>query len=231
MSSDLNFVQLVLNASPLVQLVMATLVLASVVSWTMIFDRSRVLKRAQREAEAFESRFWSGGDLGELYRSMERDKENTRGLGAVFHAGFREFARLRENAAIEPMALVEGARRAMRVALSREMDVLETHLSFLATVGSTSPYVGLFGTVWGIMNAFHALGNVKQATLNLVAPGIAEALIATAMGLFAAIPAVVAYNKYANTAERLEGRYDDFMEEFSNILQRQAHATARRRGS
>jgi biopolymer transport protein TolQ len=231
MSSDLSFVQLVLNASPLVQLVMAALVLASVVSWTMIFDRSRVLKRAQQEADAFENRFWSGIDLAELYRSLDRDKELMRGLATVFHAGFREFARLRENAGIEPMALVEGARRAMRVAMSREMDRLETHLSFLATVGSTSPYVGLFGTVWGIMNAFHALGNVKQATLNLVAPGIAEALIATAMGLFAAIPAVVAYNKYANTTERLEGRYDDFVEEFSNILQRQAHAGQRRRGS
>jgi biopolymer transport protein TolQ len=149
----------------------------------------------------------------------------------VFLAGFREFARLRENPGSDPMALVEGARRAMRVALSREMDRLETHLSFLATVGSTSPYVGLFGTVWGIMNAFHALGNVKQATLNLVAPGIAEALIATAMGLFAAIPAVVAYNKYAHSADRLEGRYDDFVEEFSNILQRQAHAGGRRRGA
>jgi biopolymer transport protein TolQ len=230
MSSDLDFVHLVLNASPLVQLVMATLVLASVVSWTMIFDRSRVLKRAEREADAFENRFWSGIDLADLYRSVDRDKELMRGLSVVFHAGFREFARLRESSGIEPMALVEGARRAMRVAMSREMDRLETHLSFLATVGSTSPYVGLFGTVWGIMNAFQALGNVKQATLNLVAPGIAEALIATAMGLFAAIPAVVAYNKYANTAERLEGRYDDFVEEFSNILQRQAHAGQRRRG-
>lgn len=231
MSSDLSFLQLVLGASPLVQLVMATLVLASVASWTMIFDRARVLKKAQQEAEAFESRFWSGIDLGDLYRSVDRDKETVRGLSAVFHAGFREFARLRENPGMDPMALVEGARRAMRVALSREMDRLETYLSFLATVGSTSPYVGLFGTVWGIMNAFHALGNVKQATLNLVAPGIAEALIATAMGLFAAIPAVVAYNKYANSAERIEGRYDDFMEEFSNILQRQAHAGSRRRGA
>ncbi len=231
MSSDLSFLQLVLGASPLVQLVMATLVLASVASWTMIFDRARVLKKAQQEAEAFEGRFWSGIDLGDLYRSVDRDKETVRGLSAVFHAGFREFARLRENPGMDPMALVEGARRAMRVALSREMDRLETYLSFLATVGSTSPYVGLFGTVWGIMNAFHALGNVKQATLNLVAPGIAEALIATAMGLFAAIPAVVAYNKYANSAERIEGRYDDFMEEFSNILQRQAHAGSRRRGA
>jgi len=228
-STDLSFVSLIMNASLVVQLVMALLVLASVLSWTIIFDRSRVLKRAQREAEEFENRFWSGGDLGDLYRSVDRDRDSLRGAGAVFHAGFREFARLRENPGVEPMALVEGARRAMRVALSREVDTLENHLSFLATVGSTSPYVGLFGTVWGIMNAFHALGNVKQATLNLVAPGIAEALIATAMGLFAAIPAVVAYNKYANGVQRLENRYDDFVEEFSNILQRQAHTGVRKR--
>jgi len=227
-SSDLSFLQLVLNASPLVQLVMATLVLASILSWTMIFDRSRVLKRAQRRADDFEDRFWSGADLAELYRRVERDKDDATGLASIFHAGFREFARLRESPGIEPAAIVEGARRAMRVALSREMDYLETHLNFLATVGSTSPYVGLFGTVWGIMNAFHALGNVKQATLNLVAPGIAEALIATAMGLFAAIPAVVAYNRYSNDVVRLENRYYDFVEEFSNILQRQAHVTARR---
>ncbi len=228
-SSDLSFVSLILNASVVVQLVMAMLVLASVLSWTIIFDRSRVLRGAQREAEEFEDRFWSGGDLGDLYRAVDRDRESLRGAGAIFHAGFREFARLRENQSIDPMAMVEGARRAMRVALSREIDTLETHLTFLATVGSTSPYVGLFGTVWGIMNAFHALGNVKQATLNLVAPGIAEALIATAMGLFAAIPAVVAYNRYANAVQRLENRYDDFVEEFSNILQRQAHTRVRKR--
>jgi len=231
MSSDLNFVRLVLSASPLVQLVMAALMLASIASWAMIFDRNRVLKRARRAADEFESRFWSGGDLAELYRGLDRDRDGIRGLAAVFHSGFREYARLRENPSIEPMVVVEGARRAMRVALSREMDELETYLSFLATVGSTSPYVGLFGTVWGIMNAFSALGNVKQATLNLVAPGIAEALIATAMGLFAAIPAVVAYNKFSTTAQRLEGRYDDFVEEFSNILQRQAHVGARRKGA
>ena len=228
-SSDLSFVSLILNASVVVQLVMAMLVLASVLSWTIIFDRSRVLRRAQSEAEEVEDRFGSGGGLGDLYRAVERDRESLRGAGAIFHAGFREFARLRENENIDPMAIVEGARRAMRVALSREIDTLETHLTFLATVGSTSPYVGLFGTVWGIMNAFHALGNVKQATLNLVAPGIAEALIATAMGLFAAIPAVVAYNRYANAVQRLENRYDDFVEEFSNILQRQAHTRARKR--
>ncbi|MCB1724216.1 MAG: protein TolQ [Gammaproteobacteria bacterium] len=228
-NTDLSFVSLILNASLVVQLVMALLVLASVLSWTIIFDRSRVLKKARREAEDFENRFWSGGDLGELYRAVDHDRDSARGLGAIFHAGFREFARLRENADMDPMDVVEGARRAMRVALSREIDSLETFLAFLATVGSTSPYVGLFGTVWGIMNAFHALGNVKQATLNLVAPGIAEALIATAMGLFAAIPAVVAYNRYANAVQRLENRYDDFVEEFSNILQRQAHVRARKR--
>ncbi len=228
-SADLSFITLVLNASPLVQLVMALLVLASVLSWTIILDRSRRLKKARSEADDFEQHFWSGGDLSDLYRDIDRERDDPRGEAAIFHAGFREFARLRENPSVEPMALVEGARRAMRVAMSREINALEHHLSFLATVGSTSPYVGLFGTVWGIMNAFHALGNVKQATLNLVAPGIAEALIATAMGLFAAIPAVVAYNKFANTVQRLENRYDDFVEEFSNILQRQAHVKTRRR--
>lgn len=223
MQTELSFVQLVLNASPLVQMVMASLVLASVISWTMILDRSRVLSKAQKEAEYFEKEFWSGVDLGELYRSVRQEDDKARGLSVIFQAGFREFARLKENPHVEPMAVVEGAHRAMRVARSREMDRLESHLSFLATVGSTSPYVGLFGTVWGIMNAFHALGNVKQATLNLVAPGIAEALIATAMGLFAAIPAVVAYNKYSNAVFRIDNRYEDFIEEFANILQRQAH--------
>ncbi len=228
-SSDLSLVSLILNASVVVQLVMAVLVLASVLSWTIIFDRSRGLRRARREIDDFENRFWSGGDLGELYRAIDRDRDDLRGAGAIFHAGFREFARIGETPGVEPMALVEGSRRAMRVAMSRELDTLENHLPFLATVGSTSPYIGLFGTVWGIMNAFQALGNVKQATLNLVAPGIAEALIATAMGLFAAIPAVVAYNRYANDVQRLENRYDDFVEEFSNILQRQAHARLKRR--
>ncbi|HEC16492.1 MAG TPA: protein TolQ [Sedimenticola sp.] len=224
MSNDLSFIQLVLNASPLVQLVMATLILASVISWTMIFDRLKVLKKARQAAEEFESRFWAGGDLNELFRVVDREGEEAGGMASIFHAGFREFARLRQTADIDPMAVVEGARRSMHVALSREMDELETHLSFLATVGSTSPYVGLFGTVWGIMNSFHALGNVKQATLSLVAPGIAEALIATAMGLFAAIPAVVAYNRYANDVERLNNRYQDFLDEFTTLLQRQAHA-------
>ncbi len=223
MQTELSFLRLVLDASPLVQMVMGLLLLASVLSWTVIFDRSRGLRKAKRAADDFEDKFWSGGDLSELYRGLERYRENMQGMAVVFHAGFREFARLKETANMDPMSVVEGARRAMRVAMSREMDGLERHLSFLATVGSISPYVGLFGTVWGIMNSFQALGNVKQATLNLVAPGIAEALIATAMGLFAAIPAVVAYNKYADAVQRLENRYEDFAEEFANILQRQAH--------
>ncbi len=223
MSNELSIAHLILNASPVVQLVIGLLVFASLSSWTMIFDRMRVLRRAKRDAEEFESRFWSGGDLAELYRQIERDGVDESGMGAIFRAGFREFARLRSKGHIEPMAVVHGAQRSMRVALSREVDELENHLSTLATVGSTSPYVGLFGTVWGIMNSFTALGNVKQATLALVAPGIAEALIATAIGLFAAIPAVVAYNRYSNDVERLNNRYDDFTEEFATILQRQVH--------
>jgi biopolymer transport protein TolQ len=223
MSNELSFAHLILGASPVVQFVIGLLVFASVGSWTMIFDRMRVLRHAKRNAEEFESRFWSGTDLAELYRQIERDGDDESGMAAIFRAGFREFARLRGKGQADAMALVQGAQRSMRVALNREVDNLEIHLSTLATVGSTSPYVGLFGTVWGIMNSFTALGNVKQATLALVAPGIAEALIATAIGLFAAIPAVVAYNRYSNDVERLNNRYDDFVEEFSTILQRQAH--------
>jgi biopolymer transport protein TolQ len=222
MAAEMAFLNLVLKASPLVQLVMASLMLASVISWTMIFDRYKVLKKARKAADAFEKRFWSGGDMGELYNQVGGN-DACAGMANIFYAGFQEFTRLRQHDDIEPMAVVEGARRAMHVAMSRELDGLENNLSFLATVGSTSPYVGLFGTVWGIMNSFMALGNVKQATLSLVAPGIAEALIATAMGLFAAIPAVVGYNRFSNEVERLNGRYEDFLDEFTTILQRQAH--------
>ena len=223
MSPDLNLWQLVLNASLVVQLVILILLIASVLSWTLIFDRARVLKRAGRMADEFEQRFWSGGDLGELYHAMERDRDGPKGMAAIFQAGFREFSRLRRAGQTDAMALLQGAQRSMRVTLNREMNVLENHLPFLATVGSTSPYVGLFGTVWGIMHAFHSLANVKQATLALVAPGISEALVATAIGLFAAIPAVIAFNRYSADVERLNNRYDDFVEEFSTILQRQAH--------
>jgi biopolymer transport protein TolQ len=221
MYSELSLLDLVLNASIVVQLVLVSLVLASITSWTMIFDRSRVLKRARRSADDFEQRFWSGGDLSALYRDLEQDKRGINGLASIFRAGFREYVRLRKGDNRDSMAVLQGTERSMRVALSRELDRLEVNLPFLATVGSTSPYVGLFGTVWGIMNAFHALGNVKQATLALVAPGISEALVATAIGLFAAIPAVIAYNRYSNQVERLNSRYEEFMEEFSTLLQRQ----------
>ena len=224
MQTDLSFTHLVLGASPLVQLVMAGLLLASIASWAMIFDRIKTLGRARDEADEFERRFWSGTDLTQLYKRVSTHRDKTDGMAIIFEAGFKEFARLRGKSGMDPRALVEGAHRAMRVALSREIDALELHLSFLATVGSTSPYVGLFGTVWGIMNSFIALGNVQQATIASVAPGIAEALVATAMGLFAAIPAVIAYNRYSNNVERLVNHYDAFVEEFSALLQRQAHA-------
>lgn len=223
MQTDLSLLHLITNASVLVQAVMALLLIISVVSWTMIFQKYRALKRARQEALEFENRFWSGSDLAVLYRDLSA-REDADGLENIFKAGFKEFVRLRKQGGIDPMAVLEGSQRAMRVELSREVDQLETQLPFLATVGSTSPYIGLFGTVWGIMNSFRALGNVNQATLAMVAPGIAEALIATAMGLFAAIPAVIAYNRYSNETERLIGRYTMFIEEFSTILQRQAHA-------
>jgi len=180
---------------------------------------------AREAADNFEDRFWSGGDLAKLYREISSSPDNAIGMAGIFQAGFSEFARLRKQTGSDSRSVVEGAQRVMRVVLSRETDDLETHLSFLATVGSTSPYVGLFGTVWGIMNSFRSLGNAQQATLSMVAPGIAEALIATAMGLFAAIPAVIAYNRYSNDVERLINRYDNFLEEFSTILQRQVHGS------
>ena len=223
MSADLSFFSLIAGASVVVQLVMLLLLTVSVLSWAMIFRKRSALHEARTDADRFEERFWSGGDLYSLYNQISPRSENLRGLANIFVAGFQEFTRLRKKAGADPTSVVEGAQRSMRVSLSREMDDLETHLSFLATVGSTSPYVGLFGTVWGIMNAFRGLANVQQATLAMVAPGIAEALIATAMGLFAAIPAVIAYNRYSNDVERLENRYDNFLEEFSSILHRQAH--------
>jgi biopolymer transport protein TolQ len=222
MGSELSILDLVLHASLVVQLVLLVLVLASIVSWTMIFDRAWTLKRAHRAAEAFEQRFWSGGDLSALYRDLGQEDKSLPGLAGIFRGGFKEYVRLRKgDDSGDTMAVIQGAERSMRVVLSREMDRLETHLPFLATVGSTSPYVGLFGTVWGIMHSFHALGNVQQATLALVAPGISEALVATAIGLFAAIPAVIAYNRFSTQVERLNNRYEEFMQEFSTLLQRQ----------
>jgi biopolymer transport protein TolQ len=223
MSADLSFFSLITGASPVVQLVMLLLLVVSLLSWTMIFRKRSTLAGAQAAADEFEDRFWSGGDLSALYHQVAQAGDTLQGMPGIFVAGFKEFTRLRRKSGVDPMSVIEGAQRSMRVALSREIDDLEVHLSFLATVGSTSPYVGLFGTVWGIMNAFRGLSNVHQATLAMVAPGIAEALIATAMGLFAAIPAVIAYNRYSNEVERLENRYDNFLEEFSSILHRQAH--------
>lgn len=225
MNDQHSILQLVLNAGPVVKFVLALLLGASLVSWTIIFRKRRLLRAAQFEANRFESAFWSGGDLGKLYRAIEARGGTALGMEGIFEAGFGEFTRLRTQAGLTPDQVLEGVRRAMRVGQLREIDRLEESLATLATVGSTSPYVGLFGTVWGIMGAFQGLGNVQQATLALVAPGIAEALIATAMGLFAAIPAVVAYNRYADKVNRLELRYDTFMEEFSTLLQR--HAAAR----
>jgi len=219
MGNEFSVVDLVLDASPVVQAVMLLLALASVASWAIIFAKSRTIGRSRRQATQFEAAFWSGGDLGALYRSIETKGRAGTGLQSIFESGFGEFSRLRQ-LSTPPDLLLEGAQRAMRVAQLRELDRLEMNLALLATVGSTSPYVGLFGTVWGIMSAFHNLGNAQQATLAAVAPGISEALIATAMGLFAAIPAVVAYNRFADQVSRLELRFDTFMEEFATILQR-----------
>jgi biopolymer transport protein TolQ len=224
MTSDLSLFSLIFQASLVVQLVLLILVVASVVSWTMILDRARVLANAHKSATSFEEQFWSGGDLSALYKDLGQDHKGEQGLPSIFRAGFKEYVRLRKSEGNDLMAVLQGTERSMRVALSREIDRLETSLSFLATVGSTSPYIGLFGTVWGIMHAFHALGNVEQATLALVAPGISEALVATAIGLFAAIPAVIAYNRYSHQVDRLTSRYEEFMEEFSSLLQRQGRA-------
>lgn len=222
MTNDLSLITLILDASLVVKAVMLLLLIASVASWAIIFEKSRLLKQATGAADEFEESFWSGGDVAEMYRDIIRDDDSRLGMAGIFESGYREFGRLRQQVAINSEQIVEGSRRSMRVSQIREVDRLEHNLAFLATVGSTSPYVGLFGTVWGIMTSFQALGNVQSATLALVAPGIAEALVATAMGLFAAIPAVIAFNRYADKVGRLEVRYDTFAEEFSAILQRHA---------
>jgi biopolymer transport protein TolQ len=224
MNGEESFLEIALHASLVVKLVLLLLIGASIASWAMIFRKRRMLKEARTKAEEFEKRFWSGGDLAGMYKEITGSGAES-GMENIFEAGFAEFARLRKQTDSSPV-VVEGARRAMRVAQIREVDRLEENLVFLATVGSISPYVGLFGTVWGIMNAFHSLGNVQHATISMVAPGISEALIATAMGLFAAIPAVIAYNRFANHVERLETRFDSFLEEFSTILQRHVGSRA-----
>lgn len=228
MSDNLSVWSLISNAGLLVQAVMMLLFLASAVSWWIIAQRFLFFRNAQHEYDAFETEFWSGIDLGQLYKEGNAKLENGKDIGGaetVFRAGFKEFSRLRQQMGGDSEAVMKGSQRAMRVALNREQDHADRSLGFLATVGSTSPYIGLFGTVWGIMNAFRGLANVQQATLAVVAPGISEALIATAMGLFAAIPAVIAFNRYSSVSERLVNSYDTFAEEFSSILHRQAHAS------
>ena len=220
--NDLSILRLIAEATIVVQAVMALLLAASIYSWGIIFRKRKVLRSASDDLQRFDREFWSGGDLAALYKSIEA-RGRASGIDSIFQAGFREFARLKQQGVDSADVLLEGARRAMKAQQIKEIENLEQGLSNLATVGSTSPYVGLFGAVWGIMHAFVGLGSVQQATLATVAPGIAEALIATAIGLFAAIPAVVAYNRYADQVWRLESRYDAFMEEFSTILQR--HAT------
>ncbi len=220
MSEQLSIIDLILGASLLVQLVMGLLVLASFVSWIMIFQRGFALAAIRRQATEFENEFWSGKDLREIYKEVEGDEEEApTGMSAIFVSGFREFTRLRKQSA-DPDRVMQNVQRAMRVSLFREEERLETHLPFLATVGSTSPYIGLFGTVWGIMNSFRGLATVEQASLSVVAPGISEALVATAMGLFAAIPAVIAYNRYAAQVEVIVNRFEAFSDEFSSILYR-----------
>ena len=222
MEADMSLFALVTRASVLVQIVMLILLSASVLSWVIIVIKFKSLKQAKQEALRFEDRFWSGINLSELYQQVKRKTEMRRGIARIFEAGFAEFIRTRKNK-VNPDMMLAGVQRSMKVALAREEDYLDSHLSLLATIGSISPYIGLFGTVWGIMRSFIALGAVEHASLAMVAPGIAEALIATAMGLFAAIPAVIAYNRYAEQVDRLSGSYENFAEEFATILQRQSN--------
>jgi biopolymer transport protein TolQ len=222
-TQDLDLLNLILHASLVVKLVLLILVLASLVSWWYIFLKLFSIRRATKQAEGFEHDFWGGTDLAGIYQRASSGHYAVEGMERIFEAGFKEFLKSKNRVGADIGALMEGVRRAMKATYQREIDHLDSHLSFLATVGSVSPYIGLFGTVWGIMHAFRSLSNVAQATLVQVAPGIAEALIATAIGLFAAIPAVIAYNRYTHQIDRLASRYESFMEEVSNILQRQAH--------
>lgn len=219
MNEPISIIELVLKASIIVQVVMGLLMAASMTSWIMIFQRFFTLGTISREAIEFETEFWSGKDLRQIYKDLEEHEDTPIGLPAIFQAGFKEFSRLRTQSA-DPDRVMQNVHRAMRVSMSREEERLERHLAFLATVGSTSPYVGLFGTVWGIMNSFRGLATVNQASLAVVAPGISEALVATAMGLFAAIPAVIAYNRYAAQVEIIVNRFEAFTDEFSSILYR-----------
>ena len=221
MSFDQTILQLVLDASLIVKVVMVILALASLASWFLIFMKSSQISKAQRKLDIFEDRFWSGISLNKLYNELAQ-RTDREGMAAIFFGGYHEYMRLNNGETPRALPVVDTAQRAMRVAETRELDKLEQNLTFLATVGSTSPYIGLFGTVWGIMSSFLALGQMKQATLAVVAPGIAEALIATAIGLFAAIPAVIAYNRFSDRVDRISVRYENFREEFTTLLERQA---------
>lgn len=220
-TGDMSILSLILQASLVVKCVMAILAGVSFMSWYWIFRKGFAIRAAREETTDFEQQFWSGSDLVQLYRNVSQDRDKAGPLARIFESGFREYSKLHGQKGLESADIINGARRAMRATVQREIDDLEAHLAFLASVGSVSPYVGLFGTVWGIMNSFRGLGNVSSATLAQVAPGIAEALVATAIGLFAAIPAVVAYNRYIHDVDRLSIRFESFIEEFSNILQRQ----------
>jgi len=220
-SEKMSIVNLIIEASLVVKIVMVVLLLASIASWVIIFIKSGQLNKALRKLNKFEDSFWSGISLNKLYADLSQ-RQDREGMAAIFFNGYHEYARLNKGAVPRKLPVVDTAMRAMRVAEAREIDKLEQNLSFLATVGSTSPYVGLFGTVWGIMNSFLSLGKMQSATLSVVAPGIAEALIATAIGLFAAIPAVIAYNRYTDKVDRVAVRYENFREEFTTLLERQA---------
>lgn len=222
---SMSVVSLIINASIVVQLVMLILFSLSMISWYMIWQRQTVLSKTKKALHNFEERFWSGMDLSRLFVQVNTEPNSFSGEENIFRAGFKEFARLRKSAHSDPDAVMAGTERSMRVALLREQEKLEANLPFLATVGSTSPYIGLFGTVWGIMHSFLALANETQATLSVVAPGIAEALIATAIGLFAAIPAVISYNRFSSSVDHLLHNYETFMDEFSSILHRKAHSS------
>lgn len=223
--NEMSFVHLVFNASLPVQIVMLILLLASVLSWAVIYIKWTYLKQNRLEAKTFEGRFWSGINLSDLFSQLSSRQDKRFGMESIFENGFREFARARK-ADLPTADVINASHRSMKVSMSREVDQLENHLSYLATVGSVSPYIGLFGTVWGIMDSFRSLAGVQQATLAMVAPGISEALIATAMGLLAAIPAVVAYNNFATEIDQLVSRYENFVEEFTGILHRQAQSSA-----
>ena len=224
MSTDLSIWHLIVNASLVVQFVMLVLLLASMISWGLIFSFRNQMKAVREDIRGFEEEFWSAEDLTQLYSKISKSNNNITGLEKIFESGFKEFVRLRKKDKLEAGDILDGAQRSMKVAIGRELEIFEEKLPTLATVGSVSPYIGLFGTVWGIMNAFQSLGNVHQATLAMVAPGISEALVATAMGLFAAIPAVIAYNRFSSELDRILNKYEIFVEEFLAILRRQVNS-------